>query len=45
VRSIARTYYWNPFVIGKLFLDDIDKFGLFYWYNDAKEMAKEIKGK
>jgi len=43
--SVARTYRWDPFVIEKLYLDNSDKYGLFFWYEDAKRMADEIKGK
>ena len=41
--SIARNYYWTPDEIEKLFVDRIDYKGLVYWYDDAREMQKEIK--
>jgi len=28
--------------IDKLYLDDLDYYGLFYWYKDAKEYVKQI---
>jgi hypothetical protein len=31
--------------IDKLYLDDLDEYGLFFWYEDAKRMSDEIKGK
>ena len=42
--SIARTYHWTPWEIEKLYVDDSDKYGLLFWYNDAKKMADEING-
>jgi hypothetical protein len=42
VKSIARTYHWAPSQIMELFYDEIDMYGLFYWYEDAKQMAKEL---
>jgi hypothetical protein len=43
IRTLARTYKWTPFEIGKLYIDDIDFEGLFYWFEDAKQYIDEIK--
>jgi len=40
IKSVARVYRWTPEVIGNLYLDDADFLGLWYWYEDAKEMNK-----
>jgi hypothetical protein len=45
VASIARTYFWTPWDIDRLFLDDLDEYGLFFWYNDAKQMSDELRKK
>jgi hypothetical protein len=29
----------------ELFYDEIDMYGLIYWYEDAKQMAKEMNAK
>ena len=40
IKSVARCYRWSPEIIGNLYCDDADFFGLWYWYEDAKEMNK-----
>jgi hypothetical protein len=35
-------YKWTPDYINTLYLDDIDDFGLFFWWEDAKDYVKEI---
>jgi hypothetical protein len=45
VKSIARTYHWTPFEIMKLYADNIDMYGLFFWYNDARDMEREMAAK
>lgn len=45
VRSIAREFHWPPEIIGGFFIDDLDFFGLEFWYNDCVEMEKEFKSK
>lgn len=42
MRTLARLYKWTPFEIDKLFLDDLDMYGLYYWEADAKEYIKDI---
>ena len=43
IRSIARLYRWSVDKIEKLYLDDIDYKGLYYWYKDALEYNEQIK--
>lgn len=45
VKTVVRSLRWPPEVIDALFLDAIDRHGLEYWYNDIKEVVKELKGK
>jgi len=35
-------YQFPPKVIDTFFLDDVDYYGLEYWYEDAKEVTKEL---
>lgn len=43
--SVAREHHWPPNVIGGLFFDAVDYKGLTYWYNDAKEVERQMKSK
>lgn len=43
IASVAREYKWPPEVLGGLFFDAEDYEGLEFWYNDIKQMHKEIK--
>ena len=45
VKTVVREHHWSPDIINGLYLDDIDRFGLEYWYNDIIECVKEIKKK
>lgn len=45
VKTVVREHHWTPEIINGLYLDDIDRFGLEYWYNDVKECVNEIKKK
>jgi hypothetical protein len=41
--TVARYFYFSPFHIDRLFLDNIDHLGLIYWYKDAMEQYQEQK--
>ena len=43
--NLIREHHWSPSVIGGLFLDDLDKYGLFYLNNDILKMHEETKQK
>lgn len=43
IKSVVRQYNWSPEIVGKLKLDDLDYKGLLYWYNDCKEIEKQIE--
>jgi hypothetical protein len=43
VKSVVREHHWTPDIIGRLFFDRLDYKGLLYWYDDVKEMDKEMK--
>jgi len=43
IRSVVRVYGWTPKDFESLYLDDMDFFGLEYWFNDAVEFNNEIK--
>lgn len=32
---------WSPEVFDNLYVDDIDRKGLFFWYNEILRQAKE----
>lgn len=41
--SVVRQNKWEPAIISRLFLDKQDYHGLEYWYEDAKQVIKEMK--
>lgn len=45
IASVVREYKWSPDIIGDLFFDAEDYFGLVYWYNDIEEIHKDFKAK
>jgi hypothetical protein len=45
VKTIVRTFHWTPEVINGLYCDDIDHFGIEYWYNDCKEVNEKLNEK
>ena len=45
IKSVVRSLYWNPDIIGKLFIDNIDYLGLEYWYNDVRDVSASFKNK
>jgi len=45
IRSVVRDSKWIPEVVDNLFIDDSDWHGLTYWYNDLKEVHKEMNSK
>ena len=42
VKTLARLYKWTPDYINSLYVDEIDEFGLMYWFEDAKDYIKQI---
>ncbi len=36
---------WLPKDVGSLFFDEMDFYGLLYWYNDIKETNDELESK
>jgi hypothetical protein len=45
VKSVVREYHWSPIFVGDLFVDEVDEQGLVYWYNDVKEIVREMQAK
>jgi len=43
IRSIGWEYHFPPYVIKRMFLDDIDYQSIGYWFDHAKDMEKQIK--
>jgi NADP-dependent 3-hydroxy acid dehydrogenase YdfG len=43
IKTIVRSTKWEPGVISKMYLDDIDHEGLKYWYDDICEEIKKIE--
>lgn len=43
IQTVASVFRWEPAVIGRLFLDDIDHYGIIYWYEAAKKLYPEIR--
>jgi len=42
MKTIARIFRFSPGEIDKLFLDEQDHLGLYFWYNDAIAYIKEM---
>ncbi len=45
IKSIVREHHWSMQIIDELYLDDLDIYGLQYWYNDVKEVSEQLKTK
>ena len=43
VKSVVRAFHWSPKIINKMFADDYDYNGLFFWYDDVVKTDKEVK--
>lgn len=45
IKSIVNEYHWPPKIIDTLFCDDLDYYGITYWYNNLKELHDSIPKK
>ncbi len=45
IKSIIREHHFGPSIIDAFFLDAIDYNGLDFYYNDIKEVNREIENK
>jgi len=45
IKSVVREFHFKPKDIDDLFLDENDYHGIIYWYKDAVQVNKELKGK
>jgi hypothetical protein len=43
ITSVVGEYHWLPTYIGSLFIDDLDHYGLEYWYDIVAKTNKEIE--
>lgn len=44
--TLSRNFDWaSPQVLNDLFIDDLDNFGLMFWYNDISQQHKEMEAK
>jgi len=43
MRNVAIQFHWNPFILNRLYLDDLDELGLFFWERTAIEYNKPPK--
>lgn len=41
--SLYREYHWTPYVIGNLFVDDMDHEGLVKIFDDLRRSNEEVK--
>jgi hypothetical protein len=41
--SLTREHHWPPSVLEGLFFDAEDYLGLYFWFNDLKEVEEEMK--
>ena len=42
ITSVVREHHWLPSQVGSLFVDNIDHYGLEYWYNDVMKVTNEL---
>lgn len=40
IKTIAFEYHWTPKTIGKMFADDIDSNGIWFWYKEVERIIK-----
>jgi len=45
IKTVVREHHWTPNYVDDLYIDEVDYFGLGFWYNDVKECHDEIKKK
>lgn len=45
IKTVCREFHWEPNAIGSFFIDSIDHFGLWFWYNDVEETTEELQAK
>lgn len=45
IKSVVREHHWTPETINGLFLDEVDHFGLEYWYKDVVKVNKQLEQK
>lgn len=43
IKTIIRDHHWEPVVIDRLFLDNVDHQGLEYWYEDTLDFISKLK--
>lgn len=45
IKTVVRNFKWTPDVIGEMYCDDEDFYGIDYWYKDIQEQHAEIDAK
>ncbi len=45
ISSLVREHHWSPDIIGDLFFDAEDHYGLVFWYDDLIQMHKDLEKK
>lgn len=46
VKTVGRSFSWaSPTVLNEMFCDDLDFFGLDYWYKDVQDQNREMEAK
>lgn len=43
IKTLCREFHWEPKTIGSFFIDNMDHFGIWFWYNDVEETTSEIQ--
>ncbi len=43
--TVCAEHSWTPHYCLELYLDDIDHFGLKFWYDEIRERSKKVKEK
>lgn len=42
--TVVREHHWSPdYIMNSLYLDDIDCFGLRWWYDDVQKCIEKIE--
>jgi len=45
IKRIGQEYHWTPETIDKMFLDDLDHRGIYYWHYHIEKVIQSMKQK
>lgn len=45
IKTVVRTYHWNPEIISNMYCDSRDYYGIEFWYNDVVNQHRDLESK